>query len=201
MTYIDTALRDGRAGRIGGMSILLEKQVAISRTVSMSGQEARALADKTRRLIAKILYRQTMCTAEISDALADKGMGKAVPTVRHHMDVLREAGVIEVVKIVTVRGTVEKYYTAAIKLLDYKAPEDLDGAHSAEIEMAARKMARALNQLAPRIANKIPGDMAEPEYEQFILAEVINRALTRVFEDSGADGGEPGAGPRRASAS
>ena len=164
------------------MAAVFEKQVDITHTVAASDAQAWALADRFRRRIVRLLYKRPMCTAEVVDAVADEGIEKARTTVRYHMEILREAGIIEVSKIVGVRGTMEKYYTTPVKLLRYDAPDDFAEAHSSDIDAAARKIGQMLGRLAPRAAGRIPAGDQSPEYEQFVLAEILNRAMTRALE-------------------
>ena len=164
------------------MAAMFEKRIDVTRTVAEGDAQAWALADRFRRRIVRLLYKRSMCTAEVVDAVADEGFDKARTTVRYHMEILRKAGVIEVSKVVGVRGTMEKYYTTPIKLLRYGAPDDFAEAHSSDIDAAARKIGQMLGQLAPRAAGRIPAGDQSPEYEQFVLAEILNRAMTRALE-------------------
>lgn len=164
------------------MEPLYEAEVGIRRTVSTSGAQAWALADRIRRLIARILYRRTLTTSQIVAALAEEGVDKSYGTIRHHIALLVKAGVIEIARVVAVRGTVEKSYTTATKVLEYTAPDDFDRVHAADIRATARKLEQAVDRLAPKAANRPPKAGADPGYEQFVIAEILNRAMTRVFE-------------------
>lgn len=173
------------------MATLFEKQAGIVRTAAMGDAQARALSSSVRRLIVKVLYKKTMTISEIAAAAAPEN-AKARTSIRHHVEILRRAGVIEVVKIVPVRGTIEKHYTATTRVLEYSAPEDFDKVYSRDIRLAARRLETVVGQLARKAARRAPEDGADPEYEQFLLAEIINRAMTRVLEARG-DGEPPAA--------
>ena len=175
------------------MATLFEKRAEIVRTAAMGDAQARALSSSIRRLIVKILYRKSMTISEIAAAAAPEGIDRVQMTIRHHVEILRQAGIIEVVKIVPVRGTVEKYYTATTRLLVYSAQEDFDEVYSRDIRATARKLDKVVDQLARKTARRAPGDGADPEYEQFLLAEIINRAMTLVLEARNAVGTAAGA--------
>ena len=173
-------------GGMAGPKVLFERQVGIVRTAAVSRDVAWALSDDIRRRIVRLLYKRPMTTAEIGEAVAQDGIEKARTTIRHHMVILEKAGIIDVCRIVPVRGMVEKYYTATTRLIGRDAEEGFDEAHSSEISAAARRMGKILAQLAPKAADRGTGDGADPEYEEFVLAEIVNRAMTRVLEARGS---------------
>ena len=189
------------------MEVLKDEKVGVVRTASIGEDEAVAYGRQMRRRIARALYRRRMTTAEIVALLDGEGVKKVRPTVCYHLEILKKAGVVDVAKISTVRGMVEKYYTARVKVLEHSAPEDFEETYSSEIGSAERKMEKLLGQLAPRVAGRIPRGADDPDYEQFVLAEIVNRAMTRVFEarsdgdsdDGDGDGkdGSSGKGARR----
>ena len=121
------------------MSTLLEKQIAVSRIVTTSTEQARAIEDPARAKIVGILYKKSLSAEQISNQLKKSGFKKALTTIRHHLDILKEAGLIEIVKIEETRGAITKYYGTSTKLLGYNAPEDFDSKYSSAIKMTAQK--------------------------------------------------------------
>ena len=177
------------------MEPLFEKQAGIVRTAAMSGAQAQALSGGIRRLIVKKIYRKTMTISEIGAAVAAAEDGdKAGASIRHHVEMLRKAGAVEVVRIVQVRGTVERHYTATTRLLGHGAPDDFDEAYASEIKATARGLDKIVAKLAPRVADGSHGDGADRDYEQFAIAEIINRAMTQVLVARGGGGGGGGGG-------
>ena len=165
------------------MAALYEKDVGICRTAAVSRDVAWALSDEIRRSAVRHLCKRPMTTAEIGEAVAQDGFDKARTTIRHHMEILRKAGIIEVCKIVQVRGMVEKHYTANTRLLGHGAQEDFDEAYAREIDLAARRMGQILARLAPRAARRSGGGGgADPDHEESVLFEIVNRAMTRALE-------------------
>lgn len=179
------------------MEILKDEHIDVVRTAAIGEDEAVACGKPMRRRIARALYRRTMTTAEIVAMLGEEGTEKVRTTVCYHLELLKKAGMVDVTRINTVRGMVEKHYTARVKVLEYSAPEDFEEAYASEIGAAERKMEKLLGQLVPRVAGRIPRGANDPDYEQFIMAEIINRAMTRVFEarsDAGGGKGDAGGG-------
>jgi len=90
------------------MSIILEKQISVNRIVATSIEHARAIEDPSRAKIVEILYRQALSADQITSALKKAGYKKALTTVRHHLEILKNSGLIEIVKIEEARGAIKK---------------------------------------------------------------------------------------------
>ena len=123
------------------MSTLLEKQIKVNRIVTTSTNQARAIEDPSRAKIIEILYHKSMNAEQIANQLKKSGHKKALTTIRHHLEILKEAGLIEIVKIEETRGAITKYYGTSTKLLGYNAPEDFDSKYSSAIKNASKKLA------------------------------------------------------------
>ena len=119
------------------MSTLLEKQIKVNRIVTTSTNQARAIEDPSRAKIIEILYHKSMSAEQIANQLKKSGHKKALTTIRHHLEILKEAGLIEIVKIEETRGAITKYYGTSTKLLGYNAPEDFDSKYSSAIKNAS----------------------------------------------------------------
>ncbi len=88
------------------MSTLLEKQIKVNRIVTLSTEHARAIEDPARAKIMEILYRKSLSAEQIATELKKKGYKKALTTVRHHLEILKNSGLIELVKIEEARGAI-----------------------------------------------------------------------------------------------
>ena len=88
------------------MSTLLEKPIKVNRVVSISVEHAKALEDPARAKIVEMLYHKQLTTEQIGKELQKNGHNKAITTIRHHLDILKEAGLIEIVKIEEVRSAI-----------------------------------------------------------------------------------------------
>ena len=166
------------------MSTLLEKPIKVNRIVTTSIEHARAIEDPARAKIVEILYRQAMSADQITAALKKTGYKKALTTVRHHLEILKESGLIEIVKIEESRGAITKYYSTSTKLLDFQTPDDFDSKYSKIIDNTSAKIEKILKGLTPK-TSKAKGKKSA-EYSQYLVMEIMNRAMTNVFENSGS---------------
>ena len=164
------------------MSTLLEKPIKVNRIVTTSIEHARAIEDPARAKIVEILYHQALTAEQISNALKKTGYKKALTTVRHHLDILKTSGLIELVKIEESRGAITKYYGTSTKLLDFQTPEDFDSKYSKIIDNTSAKIEKILKGLTPK-APKPKGKKSE-EYSQYLVMEIMNRAMTNIMENS-----------------
>ena len=164
------------------MSTLLEKQIKVNRIVTTSLEHARAIEDPSRAKILEILYRQSFSADQITSALKKAGYKKALTTVRHHLEILKRSGLIEIVKIEESRGAIKKYYGTSTKLLDFQAPEDFDSKYSKIIDNTSIKIEKILKGLTPKTI-KSNGKKSK-EYSQYLVVEIVNRAMTNVLENS-----------------
>ena len=164
------------------MSTLLEKQIKVNRTVTTSIGQARAIDDPARAKIVEILYHQILSADQISNALKKTGYKKALTTVRHHLEILKESGLIEIARIEESRGAITKFYSTSTKLLDFQTPEDFDSTYSKVITNTSSKIEKILKGLSPK-TGKSKGKKSE-EYSQYLVMEIMNRAMTNVLEKS-----------------
>jgi len=163
------------------MSTLLEKQIKVNRIVTTSIEHARAIEDPARAKIVEILYRQALSADQICTTLKKSGYKKALTTVRHHLDILKESGLIEIAKIEESRGAITKFYSTSTKLLDFQTPDDFDSKYSKIIDNTSEKIEKILKGLAPK-TGKSKGKKSEG-YSQYLVMEIMNRAMTNVFEN------------------
>ena len=164
------------------MSTLLEKPIKVNRIVTTSIEHAKAIEDPARAKIVEILYHQSLSADQISNALKKIGYKKALTTVRHHLEILKESGLIEIVRIEESRGAMTKFYSTSTKLLDFETPKDFDLKYSKIIDNTSSKIEKILKGLTPKTA-KSKGKKSE-EYSQYLVMEIMNRAMTNVLENS-----------------
>lgn len=170
------------------MSTLLKKELKINKTLTTNIEQAKALDDYARIRILQILYHKQLSTEQIVAELHKEGYKKATTTIRHHLDVLKEAGLVEIVKMEEVRGAVLKYYGTTVKILGHKLPPNFESEFSKTIADASIRLEKVIKNIAqnaaPKMKKKPTKNSLEPHYEEYILAEIVNRAMTKVFEQN-----------------
>lgn len=87
--------------------------------------EAKALSDEVRAFILDLLTEKPMSVHEIAEELKKKGMYKNINTIRYHIQVLKEAGLIDLVATKEIKGGVLKHYAARKKVYLFEVPEDI----------------------------------------------------------------------------
>jgi len=163
------------------MSTLLEKQIKVNRIVTTNIGHARAIDDPARAKIIEILYHQALSADQICTSLKKSGFKKALTTVRHHLDILKESGLIEISRIEESRGAITKFYSTSTKLLDFQTPDDFDSTYSKIIDNTSEKIEKILKAITPK-TSKTKGKKSE-WYSQYLVMEIMNRAMTNVLEN------------------
>jgi DNA-binding transcriptional ArsR family regulator len=164
------------------MSTLLEKQIKVNRTVTTSIGHARAIEDPARAKVIEILYHQALSADQICTALKKTGYKKALTTVRHHLEILKTSGLIEIARIEESRGAITKFYSTSTKLLDFQTPEDFDLTYSKIITNTSTKIEKILKGLTPKTTKS--KSKKSVEYSQYLVMEIMNRAMTNILEKS-----------------
>ena len=94
--------------------------------IMMRVDEAKALSDELRVFILDLLSKKPMSVHEIAEELKKKGLYKNINTIRYHLQVLKEAGLITLVATREVKGGVLKYYAARKTIYSYEVTEDIE---------------------------------------------------------------------------
>lgn len=93
-------------------------------------QQLKAIGDPVRSRILGIIQNQPATAKQIADRL-----GYAPGTIGHHLQVLEEAGLAQVVERRLVRGIVAKYYTRTARIFNFRLSKDIRGATSADFDI------------------------------------------------------------------
>ncbi|NIP62450.1 MAG: helix-turn-helix domain-containing protein [Nitrosopumilaceae archaeon] len=171
------------------MSTILEKPIKVNRIVTTNVGQARALEDPARAKVIELLYRRAMTADQIAKELKKNGHKKALTTIRHHLEILKEAGLISIVKMEETRGAITKYYSTNIRLLGYEIPDDFETRYSKQIETTSNKIEKILKNLTPKAlpkSKKKRSGVDSENYSKYVLVEIVNRALTSVLEEESA---------------
>ena len=160
------------------MAVLLKKNISINRIITIGIEHAKAVDDPLRVKILQILYNKQLDAYRITQHLKKFGHKKALTTIRHHLDILRTAGLIEIVKIEESRGAIIKYYGTSAKFLEFDLPGDFNTRYASIIKSTSLK----LEKLCSTISKKIPKKQNDPDFHDYLVMEIIARATTAVLE-------------------
>ncbi|WP_265111968.1 winged helix-turn-helix domain-containing protein [Halosolutus halophilus] len=155
-----------------------------------------AVDEPVRAMILDMLAEAELSVADIDAELAGRGYDRTRNTVRHHVNELRDAGLVEVARLEERNGGTTKYYRANTIVLSYALPagsqEDLDAmAHEIAPEIA--DLVGSLESEYGETIDRIVGEMAPCEhcrnqkYRTYLLSTVLRRAFVEgvVRRDDG----------------
>ena len=162
------------------MSVLMEKEISVDRIIAMNYEQFRALEDPIRGKIVQLLYKKKLNVEQINRRLKKLGFKKAVTTIRHHVEILKNSGLVEIVKIEESRGAVTKYYGSSTKLLDFTLPSDFDKNYSNLISKTSLKLNKLVSSISKNFSKT--RKIQQINYNNFIIMEIINRAMTNLLE-------------------
>ncbi len=151
--------------------------------------KARALAEPIRAAILQILSEREASIAEIKVELERRGFRLAPTTVRHHVDVLKRAGLVQLTRLVSSRGGVLKYYASRVKLVHHSAPENFEEVLGDAVEEASRALLQLFRELMQRHGEdvlKVARSLkpcphcSDEHFVEYVLIEVLNRAAAEA---------------------
>tara|TARA_Y100001949_G_C15852104_1_gene271139 strand:+ start:229 stop:723 length:495 start_codon:yes stop_codon:yes gene_type:complete len=162
------------------MSTLMEKEIMIDRIMLANYEVFKALDDPIRGKIVQLLHKKQLNVEQICRRLKKFGYKKAVTTIRHHVEILKNSGLIEIVKIEESRGAITKYYSTSTKLLDFILPSDFDKNYSKIISKTSLKLYKVINPILKNFSKT--RKVQQINYNNYIVMEIINRAMTNLLE-------------------
>ena len=160
------------------MAVLLKKNISVNRIITIGIEHAKAVDDPLRVKILQILYNKQLDAYRITQHLKKFGHKKALTTIRHHLDILKTAGLIEIVKIEESRGAIIKYYGTSAKFLEFDLPGDFNSRYASIIKSTSLK----LEKLCSTISKKIPKKQNDPDFHDYLVMEIVSRATAAVLE-------------------
>jgi len=157
------------------MSILMEREITIDRIMLANYDVFKALNDPIRGKIVQLLHKKQLNVEQITRRLKKFGYKKAVTTIRHHVEILKDSGLIEIA-----RGAITKYYGSSTKLLDFTLPSDFDKNYSNLISKTSLKLNKLVSLISKNFSKT--RKIQQINYNNFIIMEIINRAMTNLLE-------------------
>ncbi len=162
------------------MSVLLEKKINVNNILTVNTVRAKAVEDEVRAKILQLLYKKRLNAVQITKRLKKLGYRKALTTIRHHIEILKDSGLIEVIKIEESRGGVTKYYGTSTKLLAFTTPLDFEKKYSSIIQLTSSRLEKVLNLVLKKTSKYRKQNQAE--YNDYLMMEIFNRAMTNLLE-------------------
>ena len=158
----------------------MKKEISVDRIIATNYEHFRALEDPIRGKIVQLLHKKQLNVEQINRRLKKFGYKKAITTIRHHVEILKNSGLIEIVKIEESRGAISKYYGSSTKLLDFTLPSDFDKNYSKIVAKILPKLGKLVNSISKNFPKT--RKVHQINYNNYITIEIINRAMTNLLE-------------------
>jgi DNA-binding transcriptional ArsR family regulator len=151
-----------------------------------------AIDEPMRAMILDILADESLTASQVHERLADRGIDRTENTVRHHINELRDAGLVDVVRFEEGRGGTTKYYGANTIVLSYSLPESTESAVEDMTDAVRPQIEGALETLTGEYTEAINDITAEMQpcehcrtqkYETYVLLTVLRRAFVQAYQD------------------
>jgi len=175
------------------MSIVFEKSPTITEVLITNTEKAKALEDPIKVAIIDILSHNTMSVEEITNELKKtKKFNKAPTSIRHHVEILKGAGLIGLVKLKEAKGGgMLKYYASNTKLLSFDAPKDFEIKFKPAIDEVSKDIIRLISELVKKYDKdlKVIAETLKPcpycntqHFVEFLLLEILRSATIEAVE-------------------
>lgn len=152
--------------------------------ITLNVDECRALGDPIRAMITNILYHKTLTTEDIVKELAKYNYKKAVPTIRHHIDVLKNAGIIEIAYTKEKRGTLEKYYRSRVKFLGFN--DTYVELNETSVSDIAKRLSKVIDIITKKHLTEYEENRCKycnsDHTKEYIITEIVAYALAKVLD-------------------
>jgi len=171
---------------------LLDADVPIRDVITTNPEKAKALENDVRAKILDMLAEKELTIEKIHDELQRRGEEKAETTVRHHVNVLTDADMVELARLEEAGGGTRKYYKSNTRVFSYDLPEEADETLDDAMACTREELVDLIGHLFEDHGDEIeclaremkPCEYCSAQhYEEFIARKLVNRALTDLSED------------------
>lgn len=175
---------------------LYAADVTVENVITTDPGKAKALENDVRAKIVDMLADEEMTINAIHEELTRRGEEKAETTVRHHVNVLKDAGIVEISRLEEAGGGTLKYYRSNTRVFSYELPEESQSLFTEMAPTVREELRDTLSTLIAEHGDEIkaiakemkPCEYCSTErYEEYILRELLNRTLTGLSEDGELD--------------
>lgn len=152
-----------------------------------------AIDEPMRAMILDVLADEALTAGEVHERLVERGFDRTENTIRHHINELRDTGLVDVVRFEEGRGGTTKYYQANTIVLSYSIPDDVASDMEAMIDAIEPEIADALATLTDDFGEEIEDITSSMQpcehcrnqkYETYVLLTVLRRAFVRAHRGS-----------------
>ena len=152
---------------------------------------SKAVEEPLRAMILDMLAEEALDIGAIHEQLAERGYERTENTVRHHVNELRDAGLVEIARLEEGRGGTKKFYEANTIVLSYAIPKGREDDMAAMSEAIEPDVAAILDRLEDDqgdVIDDIADEMAPcahcrtQKYETYVLLTVLRRALVSALQ-------------------
>ncbi|MBV0901227.1 winged helix-turn-helix domain-containing protein [Haloarcula salina] len=167
-----------------------ESDVELADIVVRDTDVSSAVDEPVRAMILDMLAEEAMTVEAVHEELGGRGFERTVNTIRHHINELRNAGLVEVERMEERRGGTLKFYRANTIVLSYSVP---DGSREKVAEMAdwmSPRLEPLIGELRERYEadlTRIADQMAPCEhcttqkFETYLLLTVLRRGFVDAY--------------------
>jgi DNA-binding transcriptional ArsR family regulator len=174
------------------MTVLFRREVPVRDVVAVQSRHAHALQAPIRLVMLDLLCTRPMSVDELAEELPAHGFKKATNTLRHHLDILVKAGLVELALLEQTRGAVLKYFSGSTRPLHYRLADGSEPDLQAladrlypTMEAALRELRRAEPSRVNRLVEGIPkcprctGEF----YTDYVLLSALHRACANYLRN------------------
>lgn len=103
------------------------------RLIITTAQQWKAYNDPLRKRLLDIIQQQPATAKQLADYL-----GASPGAIGHHLHVMEDAGLVQIVARRLIRGIVAKYYARTARIFDFDLPSEIAGQTSADLAILTR---------------------------------------------------------------
>jgi len=156
--------------------------------ITTSVERSKALKDEARAVMLNILSHKPMSAEDLVKELKKAGFEKATTTVRHHLDILKDCGLIEIVRIQEVRGAVLKHYASTVRFLGFENSFD-SSKYARAINDTSSKLLKIAGSIVGKYGASIKNTDGLPcpycniqHGKEYVVIEILNRAVAEIVQ-------------------
>lgn len=170
----------------------VETDVSVDRVLAVRPEEAAALENDLRAAMLELLAEERAVEG-LHAALRERGFDQAETTVRHHLDVLQTAGLVERSRLEEAGGGVRKYYRATARYLPYALDAEVTTDLSDAATVTRAGLSALLDSLRANHADAIAAAASEVDADdpdraaEFLVHELVGRALVDLAAEGALD--------------